>query len=152
MACEKKVRTVPDVLWKLLGLVALVIVFPLFFGLMLWMASPTGQKLRVHDMEYIPDSGELTIYRTVLVDSDVWSQWTISVEANGHECTDSGRMLHEAETSPGNPKTEVTIYLSPRLRRCFDQPGDRVIVASFQALLWNMLPLQPTWYFDPPRG
>jgi hypothetical protein len=128
-----------------------LIALPLFAGTMIWTFASSGYYLRVLDMQYDAQSETITMTREVLSSDDVLARWHMSVQVTGtqRECSDSGVDIYEPRYIDGTQKRIVT-FAAGRLAPCLAS-ADHQIVASWQVLMWGVLPLKPTFYFKPPR-
>lgn len=123
---------------------------PLALVVGVWMSTASGYFLRIHDMTFDPQTGLITMQRSVLSPDSVTARWLMSVQVpGGIECSDSGRDLYEPLYADGKEKTTVVFPAGP-LELCL-MHADAQIVASWQVLWMGFIPLKPTWFFKPPR-
>jgi hypothetical protein len=128
------------------------IALPLAVVVGIWMSTASGYFIRVHDLTFDPETGVMTLQRSVLSRDDVLARWHVAVQIphSRRECSDSGVDIYEPRYVDGTEKTEVS-FPAGSLAECLADPEAQV-VASWQVLWFGFIPLKPTYFFKPPRS
>jgi hypothetical protein len=125
------VRSLYSILWAMIILLAFMTT---------WLVLSTQMVLSPKSIHY-SDNGEVTFVRTVPF-GDVWAKWSteIRVSATGRECH-SGRNEALYQVVEGDT---VLYSLGDWAQKCLQEGPPLVIVNTWKAYLFGIIPLRPT--------
>jgi hypothetical protein len=136
-------------LWTVFWLLALFIV-PAAPIALIWVTVSSGYHIRVLDYEYDPDTETVTLTRNVMGDNDTVVRSYVTVTgSDGHACYHRAERVYAPFDELGNPKTWDMFPVPADLKPCLDK-APYTLVGRFNTFI-SILPLKPTWYFEPPR-